>query len=345
MYIWIDILHTPQYNFYKNIISRLNREGIHVFITLLDRGRLVTIAKHELAPLDNVEIFVIGRHRLNRTSAIFEANIFRLMSLFVWALNKHIDVAISNGIFTCFIGSLKKFPSYNFGDDPQSFDYWPIIFLSNKSHYCLYKLPDQYKVSRKATILPALKEWSYLAPNVFNPVITALKEYKIEPKEYFFLREVSVGTINYSGQVAGAIKDVAHLIPKNYKVILSLEDKSQKYIYPEDWIILKEPVHDIYSLIYYCRCFVSSGDSMAREAALLGVPSYYLGIRTEMPANKVAAKFGDMQNKESIPFEQWVKQFYKPISLDEKQNQIRKRLNEFFIDINEYLYSLIMKHI
>jgi len=42
---------------------------------------------------------------------------------------------------------------------------------------------------------------------------------------------------------------------------------------------LKEPVSDIHSLIYYSRALISSGDSMAREACVLGVPAYYCGGR------------------------------------------------------------------
>ena len=75
--------------------------------------------------------------------------------------------------------------------------------------------------------------------------------------------------------------------------MLSLEDKSTKERYPEDWILLEEPVEGIHSLIYYSCALISSGDSMAREAALLGVPSYYLGIRYDMPAKSCCIKAGN----------------------------------------------------
>ena len=51
---------------------------------------------------------------------------------------------------------------------------------------------------------------------------------------------------------------------------------------------------------------VSSGDSMAREAALLGVPAYYLGIRYTMPANAAASKVAGLQNRQTMPFERWI---------------------------------------
>ena len=66
----------------------------------------------------------------------------------------------------------------------------------------------------------------------------------------------------------------------------------------------QEPIEDIHSLIYYAAGLVSSGDSMAREAALLGVPSYYLGIRYSMPANAAASKVASLQNQKTMAFEE-----------------------------------------
>jgi hypothetical protein len=76
-------------------------------------------------------------------------------------------------------------------------------------------------------------------------------------------------------------------------VVLSLEDKSLQQRYPSSWIILKEPVSDIHSLIYYSRLVVSSGDSMAREGAMLGVPAVYCGIR-DMKANQLLIDTGGL---------------------------------------------------
>ena len=53
MKIWIDICHTPQYNFYRNLILRLVSEGHEVFITVLRRGKTPVIVRRELAALLN----------------------------------------------------------------------------------------------------------------------------------------------------------------------------------------------------------------------------------------------------------------------------------------------------
>jgi hypothetical protein len=86
--------------------------------------------------------------------------------------------------------------------------------------------------------------------------------------------------------------------------VLSLEDKSIAGNFPEHWTILQEPVSDIHSLIYYSKGVVSSGDSMAREGAMLGVPSIYCGIR-KMKANELLMGIGLLHHlplKEAVPF-------------------------------------------
>ena len=186
-----------------------------------------------------------------------------------------------------------------------------------------------------------MKEWADLAPDIFQPDKSVLDQYNIQPNEYFFFREVSVGTVNYNGQAPDSILNIAHLIPKTVPVLLSLEKKDKYQAYPQNWILLQEPIKDIHSLIYFSKGLVSSGDSMAREAALLGVPSYYLGIRYSMPANAAAAKVGSLDNQKTMAFEAWISQRLRTeVTLNDKE-QVRKSIQEKFIDINQYMHDLV----
>ncbi|MDD3406063.1 MAG: DUF354 domain-containing protein, partial [Paludibacteraceae bacterium] len=155
---------------------------------------------------------------------------------------------------------------------------------------------------------------------------------------------VSVGTVNYAGQSADSVLQIADLIPKDIPVLLSLEKKDKRDLYPHNWILLQEPLEDIHSLIYYSCGLISSGDSMAREAALLGVPAYYLGIRYGMPANAAASKVANLQNQKTIKIQDWIQ---KVINQKENkitiQQQVRQEINAKFIDINQYMYDLVVK--
>lgn len=345
MNVWIDILHMPQFNFYKPFITTLSEQGHRVYITALGRGKLPEIVKKELKGMENVSVSIIGKHRMTRWSAIIEANLIRIVVLFFWACGKKINIAYSNGSHVGMIGRLFQFPAYEFEDDPQAADYNLMCRFATQNHSMLYELPDGYTLNPKDRLLRCLKEWAYLNPRTFVPNEKVLEAYGVKPKEYIFLREVTVGTINYTGQESGAILGIKDIIPTGMKVLFSLEEKKRRNEYPADWILLQEPIEDIHSLIYYSAGLVSSGDSMAREAALLGVPAYYLGIRYGMPANAAASKVASLQNQRTMGFEEWIKEIGDAGTTaeqrTEQQDALRARIDAEFIDINAYMLKLV----
>lgn len=342
MNIWIDILHTPQFNFYKPFITMLSEHGHSVYVTALNRGKLPVIVRKELDGIPNVAVSVIGRHRMNKISVILEANLLRLMQLLVWCAKHKIDVSFSNGSHVGMMGKIFRFHAYEFEDDPQAADYQLMVKFSTQNHSIIYDLPDGYNLHPKDKLLKVLKEWAYLNPTLFHPNVDVLKQYGVEPRKYIFMREVSVGTLNYADQEADTILKIASMIPADMPVLLSLEKKDKRHLYPKEWILLQEPIEDIHSLIYYSAGLVSSGDSMVREAALLGVPAYYLGIRYDMPANAAAAKVANLQNQKTADFAEWVKNLsVAPEEAEKQQQALRQHIDEEFIDINAYMMALV----
>lgn len=366
MKIWIDVCHIPQYNFFKQLILQLVKQGHNVVVTVMARGRTLKIVKHEMDFVQGVTIVPMGKHKMTRWSAIWDANVLRMLRLLLWVPCQRFDVAFSTNIFTSLFGKLYKIPNFSFGDDPQVYDLKYNCRWATKAHQCIYEWAMPTLMPEGLHILSCLKEWAYLAPNVFQPNPKVLEKYGVKPKQYIFLREVSVGTVNYAGQAAGAIRDVAGMIEEvigkreevrgkndeTFHVLFSLEEKNRRSEYPADWILLQEPIEDIHSLIYYSAGLVSSGDSMAREAALLGVPSYYLGVRHSMPANLAASKVAGLQNTLTMPFEQWLNEVRggdieriedRTNRMMQEQEALRKKIDNDFIDINAYMMSLVEK--
>ena len=303
MNIWIDINHIPQWNFYKPLVETVTRKGHCVWLTVLDRGKLAKIVRRETEQLAHVQVDIVGRHRMTKWSAIVEANLIRDWQLWHWARGKKIDIGFSNGMQLAMVCGQKGIPNYSFDDDPQTRDRKWKEKWNTECNFCVY---EDETIGAPSHVLRCTKEWAYLNPRTFVPKVEVLEKYGVKPKEYMFLREVSVGTINYAGQASGAILGIKDMIPADMRVLFSLEEKKRRGEYPADWILLQEPIEDIHSLIYYSAGLVSSGDSMAREAALLGVPSYYLGIRYTMPANAAASKVAQLQNRKTMEFEEWI---------------------------------------
>lgn len=279
--IVFDIVHPAHVNLFKNAIKILAKD-YEIYITILDRGIIKKLLAEELPGFD---FTIITKRSSSKAGLILYNNLYRTIKMFFFLMKMKPFIGISCGQVSFSLPlSLMKIPNFQFSDDiERKF----VVYLESLFATKKYFPPIDKKLLRNlknTSIFNAMKQWAYLHPSYFEPDESVLNFYGLEKKKYFFLREVSTGSFNYYGQAASSLKGFNP--PSGFNVVLSLEDKSQIHQYPEDWIILKEPVRDFYSLIYYSFAVLSSGDSLAREAALLAVPSIYVGVR-EMAANQV----------------------------------------------------------
>ena len=281
--ILVDLYHLPQYNFFKNIILNFDPDEIDIYC--VNRGKLLQVVRYELP---DYNIICIGDYKYNKGmfSMIFRIIIPRIFKLFRKVTANKYSFIITAHYQANLVGKLRGIPNIAFIDDPRRFVF-PLLKYAADEVY----LPPFEAKHKGVKYFNALKEWSYLSPQYFKPDVEALIPYSLQPDSYIFIREVSTDTSNYLAQDQGIILSIANEFPPFIQVVLSVENKDNIPKYPEAWIILKEPVNDIHSLMYFSQVVVSSGDSVAREGAMLGVPSIYAGIR-EMPANWIMINKG-----------------------------------------------------
>jgi predicted glycosyltransferase len=337
MKILADISHPAHINFFKHALEILQNEGHEVMITGLRRGKLPRILEKEMSMFP---VHYVGSHHGNKYSIIVDANLKKAVNLFRFVKKHTPDIGISVGSFN--LGAVLKLfgkPNLQFDDDPER----PVnVFLEKLTSSSLY-FPPIVESNGKVKTMNALKEWAYLTPKYFKPNIKAIAGYPVTPGNYIFVREVSTGSLNYEGQQANLIASIANEFPRNYKVLLSLEDKSTIKQYPAEWILLEEPINDIHSLMYYSKMVVSSGDSMAREGAMLGVPALYCGFR-EMLANNllIDRKMLYKTNPAEVPA-----QIKSVISRESEFNQedFRNKLFKEWDDITQFIIENIKAHV
>ena len=337
MRILIDISHPAHINFFKFAINRLFQENNEIIITALRRGKVPSIIEKEFW---NHKVKYVGEHKGTKLSIIFNANIKKFFNLLFFVINKKTDIGISvGGIPLGFVFKILGKPYLRFSDDPECKIH---LFLAKLTSTELF-FPPIIKPDGKVKIMNALKEWAYLSPKYFTPAIKELSNYNLRPQGYIFIREVSTGSLNYANQQSNMIATFARDLPHNYHVLLSLEDKSTINQYPSNWILLKEPLNDIHSLIYFSKIVISSGDSMAREGAMLGVPSIYCGIR-EMAANTVMIDKGMLFHKDVKDVPQFIDRIINNDIKIEEQDKFRERLENEWIDVTEFIIRQIKKY-
>jgi predicted glycosyltransferase len=296
--VLIDIKHPAQLNLFKGLSKQLTEENWEVTICYLKRGKLAKIIENEYSGFNTIPV---GSSKGTRWSIIWNGNIKRMFT-FLHLIRKNdynICVAASS-LPLAAACRISGTPIIQFYDDPER---KRINSLNAQFSNQLF-FPPIVAVNKKTSVFNCLKEWSYLSPRRFNPNPEIPGKYGVTVNNYIFIREVSNKSFNYYDQDDGIICRFANKINPNVRVILSLEDKSIAGKFPKHWTILEEPVDDIHSLIYYSKLVISSGDSMAREGAMLGMPSIYCGIR-KMKANDMLIDLGLLQHfpgEEALPF-------------------------------------------
>lgn len=331
MRILIEISHPAQANFFKYAALKLRDLGHEVIISVLKRGRLFEIVTKEY---QGFKIIKSGIYKSNKWSIVFQANILRFFNQLFNIYKYKIDYGFSVGSFT--LGAAMKIkgkPNIQFDDDPER---KLSVFLERITATKVF-FPPIVNQNRNIYTYNSLKEWSYLSPGYFKPDKEILLAYKIEPREYIFIREVSNKSLNYNGQASNIILTIAEQLSK-YKVLFSLEDLSARGLYPKNWILLKEPLEDIHSLIYYSKCTLSSGDSMARESAMLGVPGIYCGFR-QMKANDILIEKGMLLKIAPDEVSKTINDIFNGNLNFPSQDIFRESLLKDWVDVSEFIIN------
>lgn len=283
--ILIDIKHPAQLNLFKGLARELENDNWDVTVCYLKRGKLPKIIAREYAGFNTIPV---GSSKGTKWSILWHGNIKRTVSFLELIRKNKYDICIAASSIPLAVAcKIAGVPLIQFYDDPER---KAINYINAKLSKQLF-FPPIVETNKKISVFNCLKEWSYLSPKRFNPNPETPCKYGLVANEYVFIREVSNKSFNYYGQRDGIVSSVSKEINENAIIVLSLEDKSIAHTYPKHWVILEEPVDDIHSLIYYSKLVISSGDSMAREGAMLGIPSIYCGTR-KMKANELLMENG-----------------------------------------------------
>jgi predicted glycosyltransferase len=337
MKILFDIKHPAQLNLFKGLSNELREEDWEVTICYLQRGKLPNIIKSEYAGFNTIPV---GGSNGTRWSILWDGNIKRTLAFWHLIKKEHYNICVAaSSIPLALAGKMAGIPVIQFYDDPERKQ----INQINASLSTQLFFPPIVTKNQKVSVFNCLKEWSYLSPKRFQPNEEILRQYKLTPHEYIFVREVSNKSFNYYNQPDGIISGFADQINTNTKVILSLEDKSYADKYPRHWIILKEPVPAIHSLIYYSNMVVSSGDSMAREGAMLGVPGVYCGTR-KMKANDMLIQSGMLKHLPGADALPYINKLIASAFDPEKQTSTRDQLLEQWDDMTAFMKEQINRY-
>ena len=292
MNILFDINHPVDINFFKHAISKIDENKQHrIVVTYRDRGKLSRIIKHELKDFSPIHF---GYHKQGFWNKIF-GQLYRDYLMIKFQKKMDIDVCVCFGSTAAISSWINKIPYIAFDDD---FEY-KIPFYHANYFSNAHVMPEFIEFSNSRTYkYKGFKELAYLHPQYFNNKEYLLTDYNIQKNNYVFIREVASISLNYKKVNNSLVDIISKIQSMNLDIILSLEDDKLKDQFKNDCIILEEPVEDIFSIINNSLFSISSGDTMARESCLLGIPCIYTGGRN-MNVNKELINIGVMFKEDS----------------------------------------------
>ena len=113
--------------------------------------------------------------------------------------------------------------------------------------------------------------------------------------------------------------------------------------FPTNWFVLDKPMEDLHSIVYHSKMVISSGDSMAREASILGVPTIYVGDR-DMKANQIMIDKGMLIKNSDETVHILVDRIINGKIGFPKQELFLSSLDEEWIDLVEFINHIILDY-
>jgi len=301
-------VNTPaQLHFFRNMCLELKRKGHEVYILYRDYGETKDLIREF-----NIPAFLfasppkskIGKLVLLPLSVIMAARFLR---------DKDIDLVLGFGVYDAYTSFLLSVPCVVFTDSEPN---------ANRFSYAIqFKLyipfvdhvitPDSYRqdLGKKHIRVNSYKELAYLHPNYFKPNDDIFQLLGIENDErYAILRFNAFDAVHDAGVTGFTDQDKIRLVTeleKSMKVFISSESKLPESISDRVMKISKNRIHDV---LYFSQLLVTDTQTMATEAAYLGVPTVRcnrfvgkddMGNFTELE-NKYGLIFNFLEQNEAI---------------------------------------------
>ncbi len=298
MRILVDIVHLADVNFFKLALNELNKRH-DVTITVLNRGKLADVVKKEYP---GFRIVTLGTHRKSKIGKMLGL-IQRTWQFIRLYYSEKPDVVTSFGFYPAIAAKLFAIPSILFYDDYE----YRFVFKMCQTFATRFYIPEPIRkklVNHSNNQQPSFgnirffngfKETAYLKD--FKPDPACLQKRNLVGKPFVFCRDIDTISLNYQQYQHVDLGPAFKWLKENgFEVLYYPEKKHDNY---NDWCThVDSPVPDILSLQHYAAMTISSGDTIARESALLGTPVLYVGGRN-MAVNLPLQEIGLIQCPQS----------------------------------------------
>lgn len=270
MRILVEILHPAHVHVFRNAIAAWRERGDEVLV--LSREKECANALLEAYDIPFKSISALGH---SKVSLILEM-LVRDARMLREALRFKPDVLVGiMGVTIVQVGKVIRKPAVVFYDTENA-------VMTNRFVYPMAHsvcTPECYSapVHGKHVTYPGYHELAYLHPNQFSPDPDAVRALGIDPGEdYFIVRFVSWQASHDVGET-GLGKDfkrnVVDKLSKHGRVLITSEGELPEALKAYQFSLPPESMHNVMA---FARMLVGESATMASEAAVLGVPAFFI---------------------------------------------------------------------
>jgi len=268
MKVLIDINHPAHVHFFKNLYWKLLERGNEVIVVASNKDITFDLLSNYHIPFINIGSY--GKGLFSKLIQLFILDIKMFIIVFKQRPQYILGINTIRGAHAGFL--FRNTKVYAFTDTEHAKEQ---IFLYK---YFVDKIftPSCFigNLGKKQVRYSGYHELAYLHPNYFLPNIRALTEFKLTPKDTFFiLRFVSweaTHDIRQKGMSYVFKKELISSLSKHGKVLITSESELPNEFKQYQ---ISAPGGKIHHLLYYSKMYIGEGGTMASEAAILGTPS------------------------------------------------------------------------
>lgn len=269
MNILVDLYHPAHLHLFRNAMKQLEHEGHKIFWVTRDKDITVQLLKEYKLPY---KILTKAQKGLVK---LFWELLVHDYKVWLEARKNNIDLMVGTSVSITHAGLFCKAKSWVFEEDDadqaklMTYLSYPFAskiitpdFLAHEDH------------GKKHIVYPSYHEFAYLHPNNYRPNPVILKELNLaEGDRYSIIRFVSLNA-SHDFSAQGLTLDFKKVLLKKLlshgKVFITSEGDLDKEFKPYQLKIAPDRIHD---LLAYSSLCIGDSQTMAIEAAVLGVPS------------------------------------------------------------------------
>lgn len=344
MKVLFHINHPAQYHLFKQVINDLKKNGLTVLIIARNKDMLTQLLNN-----DGVE-YVNTTHRTDRESNIFSLLInFSLQYSRVKQQVKNFkpDLMIGTSFILPWISKKMKIPHLNFLED--DFHVAPLysrLSLPLSTYILCPEICQIGKWSSKKIGYNGYHELAFLHPSIFSPSKQIAEKYINLETKNFLLRLTAFNAHHDYGKYGinnNEAKKIISFLMNHGDVYISSERALDSEL---ERLRLTINPNDIHHVMAHCHIIIGDSQSMAMEAACLGIPSIRLNdyagrISVLEELEKKYQLTHGYSLKEKSQFIYQVKNIAEDPNASRKYQQRKEQMLNDKINVGKFLYWLI----